>query len=715
MDGHPSVPLTPEQIPAWAQKAADLVEYCNAPNNGSNPGGGTDWAAVRAANGHPAPYNVRIWELDNETDHGTAALTVTEYIARCQTVIAAMRAIDPTIILMPHARTNLEQEANWEDWHQSVVAGLNGDVEVIAAHAYYDGIRVPRKITSVDMVAADADPLPVIVSEHGNWQDINDPSGDNATISGAVGTSGFIMGAAHRNHISSMTMHVLDGSGHWNVFAGASGAKQPRAVTSSHKLLWNAVKGAEIFNTTIHSPNNSGYGNGNPYSFDVRGMVARDPATGKTTVTWVNRHSSSYNAQVQIKTLPAGSVSSTLSYLSDPAKNPNYNYILPVQTSTPTINVTSSGGYGTFNLTLPAYSAGSLVLNAANSVPNITTTSLPGGTNGVAYNQALAATGGNGALVWSISAGSLPAGLSLSPGGVISGTPTTGGTANFTVKVADSDSVTGASDEDTQALSIVVSGGSTTVSMPLVAGEDGWVLESTETSNVGGSLAATGTGDAALRIGDDTAKKQFRTILSFDTSSIPDGATITAATLKVTRGIQSGNPSAFGAISVAIRTDGFNGNNALEAADFQAAATAAGVATMSYPASNGAVSTGTLNATGRNAINKTGRTQFRLAFATDGTADYLGLWPGEPRRPPTAPCSKSPINKIARARNSIRLMDITSARSPQRVRRPSAAARVSSAHHRAAPRPTHRPRLRRHLGLKSTNWTRGPSRRRDDR
>ena len=35
--------------------AADLVEYCNAPNNGSNPNGGTDWAAVRAQNGHPQP------------------------------------------------------------------------------------------------------------------------------------------------------------------------------------------------------------------------------------------------------------------------------------------------------------------------------------------------------------------------------------------------------------------------------------------------------------------------------------------------------------------------------------------------------------------------------------------------------------------------------------------------------------------------------------
>jgi len=47
------------------QDAADFVEYLNSPP-GSNPGGGTAWAAVRAANGHPAPYGVKLWEIGNE-------------------------------------------------------------------------------------------------------------------------------------------------------------------------------------------------------------------------------------------------------------------------------------------------------------------------------------------------------------------------------------------------------------------------------------------------------------------------------------------------------------------------------------------------------------------------------------------------------------------------------------------------------------------------
>ncbi len=47
--------------------AADWVEYMNDPLGGRNPNGGTAWAAERAANGHPAPYGVRRWEVGNES------------------------------------------------------------------------------------------------------------------------------------------------------------------------------------------------------------------------------------------------------------------------------------------------------------------------------------------------------------------------------------------------------------------------------------------------------------------------------------------------------------------------------------------------------------------------------------------------------------------------------------------------------------------------
>jgi hypothetical protein len=79
----------------------------------------------------------------------------------------------------------------------------------------------------------------------------------------------------------------------------------------------------------------------------------------------------------------------------------------------------------------------SVSVNAAAPIaPSITTTSLPGGTAGTAYSQALAATGDT-PVTWSIVGGTLPSGLSLS-GSTISGTPTASGTFGFTVKAANS-------------------------------------------------------------------------------------------------------------------------------------------------------------------------------------------------------------------------------------------------------------------------------------
>jgi len=69
------------------------------------------------------------------------------------------------------------------------------------------------------------------------------------------------------------------------------------------------------------------------------------------------------------------------------------------------------------------------------SPPTITTASQPNGTVGEAYSQTLAATGGDGSYSWAVSSGSLPAGLSLSASGAITGTPTTAGTASLVVQV----------------------------------------------------------------------------------------------------------------------------------------------------------------------------------------------------------------------------------------------------------------------------------------
>ena len=91
----------------------------------------------------------------------------------------------------------------------------------------------------------------------------------------------------------------------------------------------------------------------------------------------------------------------------------------------------------------------------------IQTSSLPPGAVGVSYSQTLAGSGGKTPYVWSVTTGSLPAGLTLnSATGVISGTPTAGGIIPFTITLTDATPV-----QATAALTINVLG-ITTTSLP---------------------------------------------------------------------------------------------------------------------------------------------------------------------------------------------------------------------------------------------------------
>jgi Zn-dependent metalloprotease len=161
---------------------------------------------------------------------------------------------------------------------------------------------------------------------------------------------------------------------------------------------------------------------------------------------------------------------------------------------------------------------------------------------------------------------------------------------------------------------------------------DGWVLESTETSNKGGSMNSTTT---TLRLGDDAAKKQYRGILSFSTKGLPDDAVITKVTLKVRKqGITGGgNPvTTFKGFMVDIKKDYF-GTTALQTADFQTAAS------KTYGPFKTVISGVWYNIDltgGKSYINKLtssgGLTQIRLRFYLDDnnntTANYLSLYSG---------------------------------------------------------------------------------------
>jgi len=173
------------------------------------------------------------------------------------------------------------------------------------------------------------------------------------------------------------------------------------------------------------------------------------------------------------------------------------------------------------------------------------------------------------------------------------------------------------------------------VTFTAAAAQDGWVLESGETTNTGGSIDANASTTSALRVGDDNKEKQYKTVVSFDTSSIPDGATIVSATVRLLRGTISGtNPfTTHGTCWVDVQAGGFSGSTTLQTSDFQAAATVVQAASLSSAATNGTWSEGSLNAAGLAAIDKTGITQLRVYFSLDDNndkgSDYIGYYSGE--------------------------------------------------------------------------------------
>jgi hypothetical protein len=206
--------------------------------------------------------------------------------------------------------------------------------------------------------------------------------------------------------------------------------------------------------------------------------------------------------------LPAGLTLSTAGVISG----------TPTTAGTSTFTVTVSDS--TIPTAKTASKAFSVTVNPAGAVLTISTTSpLPAGTVGTAYTQTLTATGGTTPYSWALAAGSpaLPAGLTLSTAGVISGTPTASGTVSVNITVTDAATATA-----TQAFSITINpaGAALTITTtsPLAAAIFGTPYSQT--------LAATG------------GTAPYSWALASGSTALPAGLTLSAG------GVISGTPTA---------------------------------------------------------------------------------------------------------------------------------------------------------------------------
>lgn len=113
-----------------AQKAGDLVEYCNLKT-------GTHWADQRAANGHRDPYGIKVWCLGNEMDGPWQAgqVPADEYARRADQAGKVMKGLDPSIELVIAGSSGRGMQTYME-WDRTILEYCWDRVEYISAHRY---------------------------------------------------------------------------------------------------------------------------------------------------------------------------------------------------------------------------------------------------------------------------------------------------------------------------------------------------------------------------------------------------------------------------------------------------------------------------------------------------------------------------------------------------------------------------------------------------
>ncbi len=104
----------------FLQDALDWIEYCNGPAT-------SKWGKIRAANGHPEPYNVKYWEIDNET----WGMGIDNYIAAVKKFAPAMRQADPSIQLAACGSGGFDLT-----WNRRMIESCAERIDYLSIHHY---------------------------------------------------------------------------------------------------------------------------------------------------------------------------------------------------------------------------------------------------------------------------------------------------------------------------------------------------------------------------------------------------------------------------------------------------------------------------------------------------------------------------------------------------------------------------------------------------
>jgi uncharacterized repeat protein (TIGR03803 family) len=428
-----------------------------------------------------------------------------------------------------------------------------------------------------------------------------------------------------------------DGTGFTNLFSAGPGP-QDGLILSGNILYGTEGGGGPSDNGTVYAINTNltgftilhSFADSTGYSINVTNSDGADPAPGLTLAGYtlygsmVTGGTSGNGTVYAINTNGTGftvlhifSALSGSNYTNSDGASPSAGLTLWGNTLYGTTYEGGSSGYGTvFSL-----SGGSIIGPVV-----VATTSLPSGTNGVGYNQTLAAFGGRTPYSWINSSGVLPPGLTLATNGVISGTPTANGTFNFTVEVTDAASNTG-----TQALALTVIGLPSVTMQPTNSS-----IAVLVGSNVTFAVSVTGTGPFSYQWQLDGTNLPNGIIMTVAGNGIGnyccDGGVATNAELNYPFGVAvdaTGNLFIADTSNNRIRKVGINGIISTVAGGGGYQPGDGGAATnaeLNYPFGVAVDATGNLFIAdeGNNRIRKVGTNGIITTVAGNGTNGYTG-------------------------------------------------------------------------------------------
>jgi len=258
------------------QDLADLAEYCNATATKDPP-----WALKRKEWGHAEPYNVKYWEMGNESDHGNHDLkpsmkfSAESYSAWFNESVRLMKAVDPDIDVGMIAGTGTGPN---DPWNRIVLEKCGGLSDFVVVHTYSvmmwlyepkaeeEPLALQAAIASVDQFEAmlgeyrgliremTGRDIPLAITEYNAMYVQEKPKPFRFSVAAALFSGDYIRALLDPGSNVLMAHYWQFINGYWGMIRGGGGSPYRKMAAFDVFRLWKAHAGKRVVKTETSSP-----------------------------------------------------------------------------------------------------------------------------------------------------------------------------------------------------------------------------------------------------------------------------------------------------------------------------------------------------------------------------------------------------------------------------------------------------------------------------